>query len=91
MAVPALTPSRSQPITLPARRTISAPSVAYKAAAGAAHRFVTVSEVFRPPSAITVSTAPASESTVTETHTAAVAPLEPVTGMSYGSRRRDQA
>ena len=40
---------------------------------------------------MTVSTAPASDTAVTETQAAAVAPLEPVTGTSYDSRRRDQA
>src|SRR6266536_3819429 len=80
IAAPAPTPSRSQPITLPARRTISAPSVAYRTAEGAAHRLVILSETTRSPHAMTVSTAPASDTAVTETHTAAVAPLEPVTG-----------
>ena len=73
--------SRNQPMRLPARRTISAPSVAYKTAAGAAPRFVTTSEGHQVAPRHGLRTAPASESTVTETHTVAVAPLEPVTGM----------
>jgi len=65
--------SRNQPITLPARRTTSAPSVAYSTGEGAWVRLPAVSEVFRWPHAMTVSTAPASDSAVTRTHAAAVA------------------
>ena len=67
-------PSRNQPITLPARRTTSAPSVAYSTAEGAPPRVLTMSEVFRWPDAMTVSTTPARVTAVTETQAAAVAP-----------------
>ena len=77
-AVPS--PSSSQPITLPARRTTSAPSVAYRTAAGAALRLEIVSEVVRLPDAMTVSTAPASASAVTRAHAAAVTRLERASG-----------
>ena len=80
MAKPVPSPSRSQPITLPARRTTSVPSVAYRTAAGAAPRLVILSEITRSPNARTVSTAPASDTAVTRTHAAAVTRLEPVTG-----------
>ena len=80
MAVAAPSPSRSQPITLPARRTTSAPSVAYRTAAGAAAKLEIVSEVTRSPDTRTVSTAPASDTAVTRIHAAAVMRLEPVTG-----------
>ena len=62
MAMAAPKPSSNQPITLPARRTTSAPSVAYKTAAGAAAKLEIVSEVTRSPDARTVSTAPATDS-----------------------------
>src|SRR5215468_9698206 len=81
-AVPAPTPSTNQPITLPARRTTSAPSVAYRTAAGAARKLEIVSEVIKGPDARTVSTAPASASTVTADHATAVARREWVTGAS---------
>src|SRR5438045_2559249 len=80
-AVPAPTPSTSQPITLPARRTTSAPSVAYRTAAGAAAKLEIVSEVTRGPDARTVSTAPARESTVTENHATALARREWIAGV----------
>ena len=66
-------PSRNQPITLPARRTTSAPSVAYSTAEGAAPRLLTLSEVTMVSHAMTESTAPASDTAVTETHAAVVA------------------
>src|SRR5262245_12619852 len=78
--MPAPMPSRNQPITLPARRTTTAPSVAYSTAEGAPARLATVSEVARWPDAMTVSTTPASESTATEDHATAVARRERVTG-----------
>src|SRR6266566_7464779 len=77
-------PISIQPMRLPARRTISAPSVAYKTAATVAYRFETASVVARSPHAMTVSTAPASESTVIKSHTMAVARLELVTAWSLG-------
>ena len=77
-------------MTLPARRTTSAPKVAYKTAAGAPLRFDTASWVTRSLQARTVSTAAATDSAVTEAHTTAVARLEPVTGTPYDPRRRDQ-
>jgi hypothetical protein len=80
MARAAPSPSSNQPLTLPARRTTSVPSVAYRTAAGAAHRLVTLSEIARSPNARTVSTAPASDTAVTRTHAAAVTRLEPITG-----------
>jgi len=67
-------PSRNQPITLPARRTTSAPSVAYSTAEGTPARLATVSEGTRWPDAMTVSTTPARVTAVTETQAAAVAP-----------------
>src|SRR5215471_12917628 len=79
-AVPAPTPSTNQPITLPARRTTSAPSVAYRIAAGAVAKLEIVSEVARGPDARTVSTAPARATSTTAHHATAVAPREWVTG-----------
>src|SRR5690242_2802435 len=79
-AVAAPTLSTNQPITLPARRTTSAPSVAYRIAAGVVAKLDIVSEVARAPDARTVSTAPASESTATANHAAAMARGEWVTG-----------
>ena len=79
MARPAPMPISIQPMMLPARRTISAPRVAYKTAEGTPLRFDTASWVFRSPHARTVSTAAASESTVIESHATAVARLAPVT------------
>src|SRR6266487_5774488 len=80
MAMLAPTPRTNQPITLPARRTTSAPSVAYRTEAGAAAKLEIVSEVTMSPDARTVSTAPASESTATEDHATAVARRERITG-----------
>src|SRR5262252_7079557 len=80
-AVPAPTPSTNQPITLPARRTTSAPSVAYRIAAGAVAKLEIVSEVARGPDARTVSTAPASATSATTHHATAVARREWVTGV----------
>ena len=77
-------PSRNQPITLPARRTTSAPSVAYSTGEGAWVRLPAVSEVFRWPHAMTVSTTPASDSAVTETQAAAVARRTRVTRALLG-------
>src|SRR6266516_4852557 len=77
-------PISIQPMRLPARRTISAPSVAYKTAPTVAYRFETASEVTRSPHAMTVSTAPASETTVIESHATAVARLAPVTARPLG-------
>ena len=77
-------PSRNQPITLPARRTTTAPSVAYSTAEGAELRLATVSEVARWPHAMTVSTTPASDTAVTEAHAAAVARRERVTRALLG-------
>src|SRR5262252_5305716 len=79
-AVPAPTPSTNQPITLPARRTTSAPSVAYRIAAGAVAKLEIVSEVVKGPDARTVSTAAASASTATANHATAVARREWATG-----------
>src|SRR5215469_15404605 len=79
-AVPAPTPSTNQPITLPVRRTTSAPSVAYRTAAGAVAKLEIVSEVVNGPDARIVSTAPASATTVTADHAAAVARGQWVTG-----------
>ena len=79
-ARPAPSPSSSQPTTLPARRTTTAPRVAYNTAAGAELSCDTASFVTRSLQARTVSTAPASDSAVTEAHRTAVARLEPVTG-----------
>src|SRR2546423_56511 len=80
MARAAPSPSSNQPITLPARRTTSVPSVAYRTAAGAPQGWVMRPEHARPPNAGPVSTARASDTAVTRTHTAAVTRLEPVTG-----------
>src|SRR5215472_4388121 len=77
-AMPAPTPSTNQPITLPARRTTSAPSVAYRIAAGAVARLEIV--VTRGSDVRTVSTAPASATSATAHHATAVAHREWVTG-----------
>src|SRR5215471_6439145 len=77
-AMPAPTPSTNQPITLPARRTTSAPSVAYRIAAGVVVRLEIV--VTRGSDARTVSTAPASATTVTANHAIVVARREWVAG-----------
>src|SRR6185312_3125727 len=84
MAILAPTPRTNQPITLPARRTTSAPSVPYRTAAGAAAKLEIASEVTRGPDAKTVSAAPASASTVTANHATAVARREWVTGAPPG-------
>src|SRR6266487_4840199 len=75
-------PSSIQPMRLPARRTISAPSVAYNTAEGAPLTFEIASLLFRSPHARTVRTAAASESTVIVSHATAVARLELVMARS---------
>ena len=77
-------PSRNQPIVLPARRTISAPSVAYSTGEGAWVRPPALSEGTRWPHAMTVVTTPASDSAVTETQAAAVARRARVTRALLG-------
>jgi hypothetical protein len=80
-------PISIQPMTLPARRTISAPRVAYKTVAGAKIRPVTASPVARSFHARIVKIRLATESTVMESHTMAVARLEPVAGAPSAAPR----
>src|SRR5690349_14624906 len=82
MAMQAPTPSTNQPITLPARRTTSAPSVTYRIAAGAVAQLEIV--VPSGSDARTVSNAPASATTTTANHVTVVARREWITGAPAG-------
>jgi len=90
MAVAIPSPGRYHPMTLPARRTTRAPSVAYKTLAGRAQRLLMASPVTRSSQAKTVRTTPATAIATATAHAAAAAGCCRSRDGAHAVRRPDQ-